>query len=119
MLQVIFAFTQNSNPRKPCLSSFEREKLKKLRIIMHRNSPFAIVISDIEWISSAPRTTSDIHIYIFFIKKFIIFPNEKYTKIKASKKAQKNIKSPLISNIFARVAHTTHKKYPQTRVNIK
>ena len=61
VLTIIFAFTQNRNPRESCLSSLEDEELEEFLIIMNRFSPLFIVISDVEKIGSAPRATDNFH----------------------------------------------------------
>jgi hypothetical protein len=40
------AFVKDDFPTKACLSAFEDEKLEEFAIVVHRHTPFGVVISD-------------------------------------------------------------------------
>ena len=46
-LSVIVSLFQNRQPTQASLKTFKQQKLKQKLIIMNRNSPFFVVISDI------------------------------------------------------------------------
>ena len=54
----IFSFIQDGTPAQSGLKSIEQNKFKMLMIIMHRNSPFGIMIFHHELRGKTPRTAN-------------------------------------------------------------
>ena len=66
------SLVENTLPRKTCLKTFENQRLEQLAIIMHRHSPFRVVISDIQRIVQiAPVTTrfGTCHLSVLLVDK--------------------------------------------------
>src|SRR5205823_6068631 len=53
---VVLTFVQNGVPAQSCLCAFQNEKLKEHAIIVYRNAPFLIMISNGRF-SRGPGTT--------------------------------------------------------------
>src|SRR5207248_11643496 len=53
---IVFPLFQNGGPAQPGLRTFKNKELEEQSIIMHRDAPFLIVISNV-WFSCSPGTT--------------------------------------------------------------
>lgn len=53
-LAVVFALLQNGKPTQARLRAFQDQELEEPPVLMHRHSPFPIVIRDIDRIRTAP-----------------------------------------------------------------
>ena len=55
-LSVVLPLFQNGVPAEPCLRAFQNQELEEHSIVVYRNAPFLIVISN-GWFSRGPGTT--------------------------------------------------------------
>jgi hypothetical protein len=50
----MFAFTQNRDPAKTSLCALETEKLKQTALIVHRHTPFVVMVRLVQGIIATP-----------------------------------------------------------------